>query len=593
MSALRFNGSGDDAVERRCRAIFANCARVGKTAAEQLFQVNGLKPVFSLYRIQRFFQKETPLSFDLIKGKNNFLTRAVLLLLALTFVIGFGYVGGISIGGRSPTGGTAAEVNGEKISLAYFYNARDTMLQPYRESGQQLSDELLEFISFTALDNIINRKLLAQRAEDLGISVSSQELSDAIRNDPGFQVDGAFIGAQRYRDYITRSLEIPVSEFEKSYRDGILARKLITLLESSVVVTDQELSAVHRLNGEQISLDYISFSSENYIEDVSVSEDEAKKHYEEAQNMFRSIEKRKVRYAKLSLEDFTAESNVSSEQAEIYYNTYPDEFFAASGDIKPFEQVREGIEKQLAEQRAAVDYESFLESFLSRKKRSFSDLLSERPSLEVKETVEFGIEDEGEDVPEILRSRAFDTDQGNFSELVLSDSTWFFEVTEVVPGKHLPFEQARGMVESSIREKKAVQAARDAAADSLEKMKVSSESFSVAAKSLGLSIERTGLFTRGGTPAYFPDSPEFTIDVFGLDSDSPTSDEVYRSDSTFYLVSLAQTESADMEDFEQSIDELRRNEEDSRTQALISAVLEELRRNSKIVHNKALFPSGV
>ncbi len=531
------------------------------------------------------------MSFDLIKGKNNFLTRAILLLLALTFVIGFGYVGGISIGGRSPTGGIAAEVNGEKISLAYFYNTRDAMLQPYREADQQLSDELLEIISFNALDNIINRKLLAQRAKDLGISVNAQELSDAIRNDPGFQVDGAFVGAQRYREFITQVLRRPVSEFEESYKDGLLAQKLVTLLENSVVVTEQELLAIHRLRGEKISLDYISFSPENYIKDVSISEDEVKKYYEETQDMFHSIEKRKVRYAKLSPEDFTTEINISSEQVEAYYNAYPDEFFSASGDVKPLEEVKEEIEKQLAEQRASVVYESFLEAFLSEEESSFSDLLSEKPSLDVKDTVEFGIEDKGEDVPEILRAQAFDTEQGNFSELVLSDSTWFFEVTEVVPSERLAFEQARDMVESSIKEKKATQAAQEAAATSLEKIKNSSRSFPKVAKSLGLSVEQTGLFTRTEPPAYLPDSPEFVTDVFGLDSKSPTSDEVYQAASTFYLISLAETESTDMKDFEQSVEDLRKNEENSRTQALLSTVLEELRQNSKIVHNKALFPS--
>lgn len=506
------------------------------------------------------------------------------MLLALTFVIGFGYVGGISIGGRGPSGGVAVEVNGDKVSIAQFYNLRDSMLDRLRRSDQKISDELVEYVNFTVIDSLVNRKLLAQKAEELGIRVSQEELSDAIRNDPGFQVDGAFVGFERYRDFISRGLNRTVKDFEDSYREDLLIAKLISVLDSSVTASDEELLSIYRTREEEIDLYYVSFAAEDYTEGHEASEEEIARYYRANTDLFWEPEKRKARYVKLAPGDFAGDAEVSDEEIEAYYKTYPEEF-ASDGAPKPFDRAKEEIRKQLVDGKASLLYDRFLAE--NRKKRSLSDLLSEKSSLEVRETAEFTLGGAGGDVPGAIRREAFSVKKNRLANVVLRDFTWFFEVTHVERSRRSGIESARGEILGALNKEKAVERARETAGDDLGKIKASAKGFAAAARSLDHVVEQTGFFSRSENPLGV-ESGDFISDVFGLRSDRSTPDRVYRSGETFYIVSLAETKPVDSGAFGLEKDSFRRQEVSARKALVVERLLEKLRESSKISPNKNL-----
>lgn len=528
------------------------------------------------------------MALDIIKNRQGLLTKALLLLLALTFVIGFGYVGGISIGGRGPSGGAAVEVNGDKVSLAEFYNLRDSMLDRLRRSDQQISDELFEYVNFSVIDSLVNKKLLAQKAEELGIRVSQEELSDAIRNDPGFQVDGAFVGFERYQDFISRGLNRTVKDFEDSYREDLLVAKLVSVLDSSVTASDEELLSIYRTREEKIDLHYVSFATRDYLEGQKPSEEEIARYYRKNTDLFWEPEKRAVRYVKLAPGDFTEDAAVSDEEIEAYYTTYPEEF-AFEGTPKPFDDVEEEIKKQLVEGKSKLLYDRFLEEFL--RKRSLSDLLSEKSSLEVRETAEFALGGVSGDVPGAIRREAFSVKKNRLASVVLQDFTWFFEVTGVQSSKRSGIESVRGEIIEALKREKAVERARESAGENLAKITASGKGFAAIAKSMGLSAQRTGFFSRSEDPLDV-ESGDFISDVFGLRSNRPTPNRVYKSGETFYIVSLAKTKPADSGYFGVEKDSLKRQEISLRKVLVIERLLENLRESSKISPNKNLLSQG-
>ncbi len=529
------------------------------------------------------------MAFDIIKDKHSLLTKALLLLLALTFVIGFGYVGGISIGGRGPSGGAAVEVNGDKVSLAEFYNLRDSMLDRLRRSDQEISDELFEYVNFSVIDSLVNKKLLAQKAEELGIRVSQEELSDAIRNDPGFQVDGAFVGFERYRDFISRGLNRTVKDFEDSYREDLLVAKLVSVLDSSVTASDEELLSVYRTREDKIDLHYVVFAARDYLEGQKPSEGEIARYYRGNTDLFWEPEKRVARYVKLAPGDFAGDAQVSDEEIEAYYVTYPEEFLS-EGTPKPFDDVKGEIKKQLVEGKSKLLYDRFLQEFL-QKRRSFSDLLSEKSSLEVRETAEFTLGGAGGDIPGAIRREAFSVKKKRLSSVVLRDFTWFFEVTGVQSSRRAGIESVRGEIIEALKKEKAVERARESAGENLEKITASGKGFTAAAKSMGLSVESTGFFSRSQDPLDV-ESGDFISDVFGLRSNRPTPNRVYKSGEIFYIVSLAKTKPADSGYFGVERDSLRRQEVSARKVLVIERLLEDLRESSKISPNKNLLSQG-
>ncbi len=525
------------------------------------------------------------MAFDIVKNSQSLVTKAILLLLALTFVIGFGYVGGISIGGRGPSGGAAVEVNGEKVSLARFYNTRDSMLQNYREAGREISAELTDMVNFSAIDLLVSRKLLAQKASELGIRVSEQEISDTIKNNPGFQIDGVFVGAERYREFISRGLNLTVSEFENATREDILIQKLLPIIESSATASDEELFSIYRTRNEKINLNYVGFSAENYEDDVSASEEEILKYYRENTDLFWNSEKRKARYVLLSPENFVEDASASEEEIQAYYEAYPEEFTSAEG-IKTLAEATMYIEQKLAEAKSSVLYEKFIERFL-RKKASFSELLEEKSSLEVKMTGEFGLQDEGEDIPAAIREPAFDIEPNELGTVVLSDSIWFFEVTEVTPAKRKELESVRGLVESAVKKAEAIEKARAAAEEFLGKTKTSGKSFEKSATVFNLSVSSTGFFTRMENPLE-AESEKFAAGVFKLDPSNSISEEVYKSGETFYVVSLREIESVSSEEFEAEKASFKQQNIETLKAQLLESLLDKLRESSKIVPNENL-----
>ena len=103
------------------------------------------------------------MSYSFFRDKNSWLTRAVLIVITLTFVMGFGYFGVINLTNSGISTGTAAEVNGEKIPLVQFYNVRDNLYKQFGEGLQNIPPEAMEFFNYRALQQLVEAKLLAQK----------------------------------------------------------------------------------------------------------------------------------------------------------------------------------------------------------------------------------------------------------------------------------------------------------------------------------------------------------------------------------------------------------------------------------------------
>src|SRR5574341_2114761 len=141
---------------------------------------------------------------DMLRKGQTWVTKGILIVLAITFAFGFGFsFSKFGFRGRVPEG-IAADVNGEKIPLLDFYRTRERLRAQYRESG--VPEEALNqnFIDMTALNQLIDLQLLSQKANELGFRVTDEELSEAIRSNPVFQVDGHFIGTDEYRTFVVQ-----------------------------------------------------------------------------------------------------------------------------------------------------------------------------------------------------------------------------------------------------------------------------------------------------------------------------------------------------------------------------------------------------
>ncbi|MCB0379340.1 MAG: SurA N-terminal domain-containing protein [Bdellovibrionales bacterium] len=151
----------------------------------------------------------------------NFFGWAMLAIVCVIFVfIGFSpnsnFLGG---------GGAAAEVNGDAISLRDFKELVERLEnQQKTPRDRDASRELQK----NALNILVSRTLIVQKAQELNIFVSDNEVADAIMSIEPFFEDGQF-SRLRYKSYLQQT-RMTESQFEDKLRRDLIIQKMSSLI---------------------------------------------------------------------------------------------------------------------------------------------------------------------------------------------------------------------------------------------------------------------------------------------------------------------------------------------------------------------------
>lgn len=234
----------------------------------------------------------------------------IIMLLALT---GFDAIFNAASNSRN-----AAEVNGEEISLDELNQA---MNMQRRQLAQQLGgnfdpstldDKLVRESSLRAL---IDRSLLLQGARDADFAFSETALDQLILQTPEFSENGAF-NAARF-DQVIQQMGYTRLQFRELMKQEMLIGQLRAGISGSGFVTDEQVEAFARL--EQQTRDFATISIPADTATVEVSDEEARQHYEQNTERYRSAEQVVLEYVELKKESFFDQVEVSDEDVDSLY----------------------------------------------------------------------------------------------------------------------------------------------------------------------------------------------------------------------------------------------------------------------------------
>lgn len=533
------------------------------------------------------------MDLDLIRRRHKWLTLSILFFISIAFIFGIGsFVTGDfgpSVGGPM---GSAAEVNGEDISMREYALERANMRRQFGQD-QDLSQEIVDIINIRALNQLIDYKLLAQKAEQMGFAVTNDEFNRAIHSDPSFQIDGQFVGVQRYTDFIENGLGQNLTEFEKNYKQRMVAQKLARFIGETVFVTDEKLMATYDLQNETVNLNYIEFSSSDFISEEGPSEEEIEKHYQSSKANFKTDELRKIRYIILEPENFENSVEISEEEITAYYNAYPEEFKSEDGNTLSLEEAKNDVASNLKSQRAEVIRQEFIESFeFSPDTVTSIDQMAKDHSIEtINESAAFAASERTGDIPPQIINKAYSTEKGITSVVPVGTSLWVVEVSEISEPREKTLEEVKPEVIDSIKNQKSKTRARQKANQALSQLRsAKKQEIADKAQELGLSLKETGPFTRSER------IPEINIeqvksDAFAIDDNNTVLGKVYDNGNNFYVVIFKERLSADPAEFELKKAELQQQELQAERNALLLKWIQDLRREAKIEMNDDLFPS--
>ncbi|NWF76083.1 MAG: SurA N-terminal domain-containing protein [Nitrospirae bacterium] len=148
-----------------------------------------------------------------------------------------------------------AEIGNYKITTEDYWRTYDNVYRFYKEIYKDKLDEEMEKklnLRDKVLDSMINERILLLVSKEVGITVSDQELREAIESEPAFLKNGVFdkdIYANRLRlNRITPEI------FEASKRQELVLTKMKRFIELSVEMPNLDIDIPQASENAQLSM---------------------------------------------------------------------------------------------------------------------------------------------------------------------------------------------------------------------------------------------------------------------------------------------------------------------------------------------------
>lgn len=197
--------------------------------------------------------------FDTMRRHSqSFFIYILLGAIIAVFVVSFGPGGG---GCRTEVP-FAAVVNGETINEDEFRRTYGEQIRYFQQMNSRggLTPELMKQLKLKeqVMDQLVDSRLLKQGAKKAGISVSEAELRDFILKSPAFQVEGKF-DYKAYERYVNYAVGTTPARFEADLRDKLLAQKYRDIVETTAMVSNEELWGDYQDEHDKVDLYFVAF----------------------------------------------------------------------------------------------------------------------------------------------------------------------------------------------------------------------------------------------------------------------------------------------------------------------------------------------
>jgi len=194
-------------------------------------------------------------------GTDSFLIQALFVVIVVSFVFW-------GVGGQGPTSSVVAIVDGKRITDTEFQKE-----MRFYTGGRTVSDEEYASLSQQVLQGIIERKLLLNEADRLGLEVSDDEVMRQIYKIEAFQKEDGSFSLEMYERYLKLSGTDDV-KFREGLYESLLAQKVVSLAEAGAQVDPTELRQSYIEENTKLELTWIKVTDAAFMSDVAITDDE-------------------------------------------------------------------------------------------------------------------------------------------------------------------------------------------------------------------------------------------------------------------------------------------------------------------------------
>ena len=412
-------------------------------------------------------------------------------IIIIVFVFFYGW------GGRDERADTVvALVGDQKITRRQYDRSYENLLMMSRNIYKRaLSEKEIKGLRERALDDLIDRTLMLQEAERRDLAVSQDETRREIANTPSFQREGVFDKNLYLRQLAT--IRMNPSEFEKSMKTSMLISKLLTTVQNTAKLSDEELFDLYKLENEKVNLKFLKLNTLDFENKVEVSPKEAEKYYEDTKEDYRARERVSVKYLSFDPKYYGEKAKIAPEKIEGFYRLNK-ERFTKKKRVRA-RHILIGVEEKAggtAEEKAREKAEEVRKRI--EKGEDFSQLAKtfSQDTATASKGGDLGYFEKGQMV-KVLEEAAFSLKAGELSPVVRTPRGFdIIKVEDVQEEETKPLEEVRGIIEEELKIEISDGLAREEARRTIGQIYQSGNLVEYAEKN-GLEVHETGFFSEG------------------------------------------------------------------------------------------------
>ncbi len=449
-------------------------------------------------------------------------------LIIVTFAL-FGLSSYLTGGGKA----VVATVNGTEISQGQFLREYQNMRERLQQMlGDSYRPELFDESRMKAqvLESLIRRELVNQALQDDGFHVAFELAARTIHQIPAFQGEDGKFSAEVYKRVMQVQGMDPDLFVLQVARD-IAEQHLQGGIQQSAIVTEAMLRDRLALEGQQREAGYFLLPVARYQDKVQLDDAAIAAWYEAHKQRFQIPEAVQLAYIELDLEKLSQDVQVSEEEIRAHYDQYRQNYLLAP-EKRRVRHILIPVNDPAEDAEARAKIEQLAERI--RQGEKFADVAREA-SQDLLSAEKGG--DLGEITPGSMDPAfdklAFSLEPGKLGGPVRSRFGYhLIRVDAITPARYRPFEEVRDQIRKELQMQQAEQRFNDEVARLNDLSFEIPDTLEPVAEELGVPLQKSPWITRNHAPPPF-DNPRILTAAF--------SDEVLQDGRNSELLELSDT----------------------------------------------------
>jgi peptidyl-prolyl cis-trans isomerase D len=191
---------------------------------------------------------------------------------------------------------------------------------------------VLPYLMPQAAQALIQREVLLQEANRLGLQVGDGDLRRALQTGPFAQMlfpNGQFIGEDGYANFVQNYFRTSIQDFESQIKKELEINRLEAMVTGGVTVSEQDVRDSYRQQATKIKFDYAVINAEDLRKQINPTEAELQAFFKQNAGRYKDAmpETRKLAYIALNQTDVPGGAPaVSDQQVQQYYQGHQKDY---------------------------------------------------------------------------------------------------------------------------------------------------------------------------------------------------------------------------------------------------------------------------